>query len=88
MYWNTARLRIRPRNSDSKWKEVVKQSDDKKLKINESNQRRKTLQTLKRRFNPQYGRQFCYEENHSMAWGKPQQMEMTAEINSNLKYAI
>jgi hypothetical protein len=25
---------------------------------------------------------------HSMAWGKPQQMEMTAEINSNLKYAI
>jgi hypothetical protein len=31
---------------------------------------------------------WCYEENHSMAWGKPQQTEMTAEINSNLKYAI
>ena len=30
----------------------------------------------------------CYEENHSMAWGKPQQMEMTAKINSNIKYAI
>jgi hypothetical protein len=29
----------------------------------------------------------CYEENHSMAWGKPQYMEMNAEINSNLKYA-
>jgi hypothetical protein len=33
-------------------------------------------------------KEFCYEENHSMAWGKPQQTEMTAEINSNLKYAI
>ena len=30
----------------------------------------------------------CYEENHSMAWGKPQQTEMTAKINSNIKYAI
>jgi hypothetical protein len=30
----------------------------------------------------------CYEENLSMVRGKPQQMEMTAEINSNLKYAI
>jgi hypothetical protein len=30
----------------------------------------------------------CYEENLSMARGKPQQTEMTAEINSNLKYAI
>jgi hypothetical protein len=28
-----------------------------------------------RRFNPQYGRQLCYEENHSMSWGKPQQTE-------------
>ena len=30
----------------------------------------------------------CYEENHFMAWGKPQQMKMIAKINSNLKYAI
>jgi hypothetical protein len=30
----------------------------------------------------------CYEENISMARGKPQQMEMTAEINSILKYDI
>jgi hypothetical protein len=30
----------------------------------------------------------CYEENHSMAMGKPKQMEMTAEINSKPKYAI
>jgi hypothetical protein len=30
----------------------------------------------------------CYEENLSMARGKPQQTEMTAEINSNLRYAI
>jgi hypothetical protein len=37
---------------------------------------------------PSNGRQFCYEENLSMAWGKPQQMKMTVEINSNLKYAI
>jgi hypothetical protein len=26
-------------------------------------------------YNPQYGHQLCYEENLSMAWGKPQQME-------------
>ena len=39
-------------------------------------------------FYPQYGRQFCYEENLSMARGKPQQMEMIAEINSILKYTI
>jgi hypothetical protein len=32
--------------------------------------------------------EYCYEENLSMARGKPQQMEMTAEINSNLRYAI
>ena len=42
---------------------------------------------MKRRFYPQYGRQFCYKENHSMAWGKPQQTEITVEINSNLNYA-
>jgi hypothetical protein len=30
----------------------------------------------------------CYEENISMARGKPQQMKMTAEIKSTLKYAI
>jgi hypothetical protein len=33
----------------------------------------------KKRFIPQYGRQFCYEENLSMARGKPQQREMTKE---------
>jgi hypothetical protein len=42
----------------------------------------------KRIFYPQYGHQFCYEENLSMARGKPQQTEMTAEINSILKYVI
>ena len=30
----------------------------------------------------------CYEENISMARGKQQQMKMTAEIKSTLKYAI
>jgi hypothetical protein len=30
----------------------------------------------------------CYEENIFLARGKPQQMKMTVEINSNLKYAI
>jgi len=30
----------------------------------------------------------CYEENLFMAWGKPQQTQMTAEINSNPRYAI
>jgi len=30
----------------------------------------------------------CYEENLSMARGKPQHMEMTSEINSIIKYAI
>jgi hypothetical protein len=30
----------------------------------------------------------CYEENISMARGKPQQMKMTAEIKSNPRYAI
>jgi hypothetical protein len=49
---------------------------------------RKTLQTPKRRSYPRYGRQFCYEENISMERGKPQQMEMTTEINSNPRYAI
>jgi hypothetical protein len=29
-----------------------------------------------------------YEENLSMARGKPQPAEMTTEINSNLRYAI
>ena len=29
-----------------------------------------------------------YEENISMARGKPQKKEMTAEINSNLRYDI
>jgi hypothetical protein len=33
-------------------------------------------------------KKICYEENLSMARGKPQQKEMTAEINSILKYAI
>jgi hypothetical protein len=61
---------------------------DKKLNINESNQRRKTLQTLKTILYPQYGHQLCYKENISMAWGKPQQTEMTTEINSNIKYSI
>ena len=32
--------------------------------------------------------QIFYKEDHSMAWGKPKQTEMTTEINSNLKYAI
>jgi hypothetical protein len=41
-----------------------------------------------KKISPQYGRQFCYKENHSMSWGKPQQMEMTTEINSNLRYSI
>ena len=36
----------------------------------------------------QYGRQFCYEKNISMARGKPQQKEMNAEIKSNIMYAI
>jgi len=31
---------------------------------------------------------FCYEENLSMDRGKPQQTEMTVEINSILKYFI
>jgi hypothetical protein len=43
---------------------------------------------LKRKFHPQYGHHFYYEENHSMAWGKTKQTEMTAEFNSNLKYDI
>jgi hypothetical protein len=30
----------------------------------------------------------CYEENLSMARGKPQQTEMNAKINSNIRYAI
>ena len=30
----------------------------------------------------------CYEENISMARGKPKQTEMSAEINSNIKYVI
>jgi hypothetical protein len=59
-----------------------------KIKLTERKQRRKKIQTTKIIFFPQYGRQFCYEEKHYMAWGKPQQTEMNAEINSNLKYAI
>jgi hypothetical protein len=42
----------------------------------------KDMLSLKDNTNP------CYEENLSMARGKPQQTEMTAEINSILKYAI
>jgi len=42
---NTARLRRRLKNSDPEWTEVVKQWYDKKRNMNESNLRRKTLQT-------------------------------------------
>jgi hypothetical protein len=46
--------------------------------MNERNLRRKLSKPQERIFNPQYGRQFCYRENLSMARGKPQQTEMTA----------
>jgi hypothetical protein len=41
--------------------------------------------TLGGMFPPQYGLQFYYEENLSMARGKPKQTKMTAKINSILK---
>jgi hypothetical protein len=44
----------------------------------EQSKEKKHSKARKRRFYPQYGRQFYYEENLSMAWGKPQQKEMIA----------
>jgi hypothetical protein len=44
-----------------------------KLRLIEIKSRRKTLKTQKEKIIPQYGHQFCYEENLSMAWGKPEQ---------------
>ena len=54
---------------------LLRNQATRKLRLTERKSRRKTLQTPKKKINPQYGRQLCYEENLSMAWGKPQKME-------------
>ena len=66
MLWNKAKQGRKDENSDPEWTWVVKQWYDKNHSRNESNLRRKLLQTLRKKIHPQYGRQFCYEENLSM----------------------
>jgi len=66
MLWNKARQGRKDENLDLEWKVVFKQWYDKNHNRNESNLRRKVLQTLRKKIHPQYGHQFCYEENLSM----------------------
>ena len=67
VYENTERLRIRPRNSDSKLKQAVKKLEDKENQANLEQSNDKNTQNPKKNIHSPYGRQFYYEENHSMA---------------------
>jgi hypothetical protein len=80
--------RVRPRNSDTR-KNIGCQATNNTRNSGKQreNKGEKTPNTPKGR-SPQWSHQFCYEENLSMARGKPQQMERHPKINSNLKYAI
>jgi hypothetical protein len=84
---DTAGARVKPRNSYARKNTGCQATWTWKLRKTERKSRRKTPNTPKRR-SPQWSHQFCYEENISMARGKPQHDNNTQKstLISNMLY--